>query len=181
KKRKGAPAPQWWPRRAGARPVRAVSWFPPALNVHSSDAVDCELLRYGRPERLCGRDIGIRTGGFALPHLSDAASIERADELRVEAERIIVVGKGFVELAELEIHERATIEGVRHVGRKAQRFVAVRECLLQILAHDGLRPTARVPDEGIARRQPGCFLEVKYRAGVIAFAFEDEAAVGQGG
>src|ERR1700693_3521956 len=63
-------------------------------------------------DRLGGRHVRIGAGGIALLLLDDAAPVERRDELGVERERLVVVGERGVEVAELEIDQRAAVDRV---------------------------------------------------------------------
>src|SRR5215813_7620597 len=83
------------------------SWrtAPPLLH-----AVAREILDNIRLDCLRCSDVSIATGRVALLELGKSASIERACQLGVESQRLIIIVDGRVPLAHLEVGQSARIE-----------------------------------------------------------------------
>src|SRR5262245_50168090 len=110
--------------------------------MQSSYVVLRPLLGHVGLDRLGGGEVGVRAGAVALLPLDDAAAPERAGELRVDGERLVVVAERRIKIVELEIDQRAAVDRVGGVGLEAERLVAVVERAAEVGADNGARPAA---------------------------------------
>src|ERR1700755_3156783 len=74
-------------------------------------AVAREFLGDIDPEGLRGRDVLLARGRLAAPELRKSSAVQRVRELRVDAQRGIVIGDRGVGASSLQVGERAGIVG----------------------------------------------------------------------
>ena len=95
-------------------------------------------------KRFCCCEIGIAGRCIALLEFGKPASIKRARQLRIEAQRRAIILDGQLELAHLQMDQAPRIIGRGIFGLDKKRLVAICQRRLQ-LAEDGSNPAASVP------------------------------------